>query len=181
MVRFLKTATDPALTPVFVHCQYGSDRTGMMCAAYRVVVCGWSNDEAIDEMVNGGFGFHRQWQDLVEFIRRLDVDRIKKQLQAQEGHSSQPAFESKLGTVTMFHDIFSAITPCKNTRKHGNCPWFSENMVAVPGFPSLVFRFSPHPPLSPSPTLPIPPSPTPPIPHSSPLPVLAFILRLFSL
>ena len=34
-VRFLKIVTDKSRTPVFVHCQYGSDRTGTMCAIYR--------------------------------------------------------------------------------------------------------------------------------------------------
>ena len=42
VVKFLKIATDPERRPVFVHCQHGSDRTGVVIAAYRVVVMGWS-------------------------------------------------------------------------------------------------------------------------------------------
>jgi len=40
IVRFLKIVTDSNNTPVFVHCQFGADRTGMMCAIYRIVVEG---------------------------------------------------------------------------------------------------------------------------------------------
>ena len=83
VVEFLRAATEPRLAPVLVHCEFGSDRTGTMCAAYRIVVCGWSKEEAIDEMVNGGFGFHKQWQNLIVFVRELDVDRIKRQLGEQ--------------------------------------------------------------------------------------------------
>lgn len=79
VVRFLAAATDTNRTPVFVHCQHGADRTGMMCAIYRVAVCGWSKEDAIAEMTRGGFGFHTVWANLVEFIERLDVETIKKQ------------------------------------------------------------------------------------------------------
>jgi tyrosine-protein phosphatase SIW14 len=41
---------------VFVHCRYGDDRTGMMIAAYRMAVEGWSAADARKEM--DAFGFH---------------------------------------------------------------------------------------------------------------------------
>jgi len=80
IVRFLRIATDGTRGPVFVHCQHGADRTGVACAAYRIAVQGWSKDRAIDEMVNGGYGFHSIWGNLVTFVRRLDVDYLKRQL-----------------------------------------------------------------------------------------------------
>src|SRR3989339_303284 len=58
---FLKTVTDKTKTPVFVHCQHGADRTGLMCAIYRVAVCGWSKQAAADEMIYGGGGFYLVW------------------------------------------------------------------------------------------------------------------------
>ena len=79
IVRFLKIVTDANSTPVFVHCQHGSDRTGTMCAIYRIAVEGWSKDEAIEEMTKGGFGFHSIWMNLVTYIRKLDIDKIKNQ------------------------------------------------------------------------------------------------------
>jgi protein tyrosine/serine phosphatase len=77
-VRFLQIATNPKRTPVLVHCQHGADRTGAMCAIYRVAVQGWSREEALKEMTEGGFGFHGIWQDLVQWINALDMEEIKK-------------------------------------------------------------------------------------------------------
>jgi len=73
-------AADERRVPVFVHCEHGADRTGIACAAYRIVVQGWSKQQAIDEMVNGGYGFHRVWGNLIDFIRDLDVEYLKRQL-----------------------------------------------------------------------------------------------------
>ena len=78
VVRFLKIVTDGERTPAFVHCQRGADRTGTMCAIYRVAVQGWSKDEAIEEMTKGGFGFYTRWQNLIDYIRELDIEEIKR-------------------------------------------------------------------------------------------------------
>jgi protein tyrosine/serine phosphatase len=78
VVRFLQIVTDKDRMPVFVHCHRGADRTGTMCAIYRVVVQGWSKSEAIDEMTKGGFGFNSLWRNLIEYIRKLDVDQIRQ-------------------------------------------------------------------------------------------------------
>jgi len=77
--KFLKIATDANLTPVFVHCKRGADRTGMMCAIYRVAVQGWSKDEAIEEMTKGGYGFYSIWQNIIDYIRKLDIEKIRQQ------------------------------------------------------------------------------------------------------
>ena len=80
VVRFLKVVTDTNNLPVFVHCERGADRTGMMCAMYRVVVCGWTQQAAIAEMKNGGFGFNPVWHDLVTFVEKADVAGIKRRV-----------------------------------------------------------------------------------------------------
>jgi protein tyrosine phosphatase (PTP) superfamily phosphohydrolase (DUF442 family) len=79
MVEFLRIATKPANQPVFIHCQHGSDRTGTMCAIYRMAVQGWSKDDAIAEMTQGDFGFHPMWGNLLDYLRRLDIDRIRRE------------------------------------------------------------------------------------------------------
>lgn len=83
VVKFLRIATTPALQPVLVHCQHGSDRTGTMVAIYRVAYQGWSKARAVDEMISGGFGFHPLWQNLLRYIDRLDVESIKEQVAKQ--------------------------------------------------------------------------------------------------
>lgn len=84
VLTFLRIVTDKASQPVLVHCAQGSDRTGMMVAIYRIVVQGWSKDDALKEMVEGGYGFHPFFQDLVRYVRNLDVDSLKTRL-AQAG------------------------------------------------------------------------------------------------
>jgi protein tyrosine phosphatase (PTP) superfamily phosphohydrolase (DUF442 family) len=79
VVRFLQIVTDPKRTPVLVHCQHGSDRTGTMTAIYRIVVQGWSKEAAVQEMTSEDFGFHRVWDNLPKWIRDLDVDSIRKE------------------------------------------------------------------------------------------------------
>jgi tyrosine-protein phosphatase SIW14 len=78
VIRFLQIISDSNCAPVFVHCQHGSDRTGMMCAIYRIAVQGWSKDQAIKEMTKGGFGFHSIFKNLVKYIRRLDINKLKQ-------------------------------------------------------------------------------------------------------
>jgi len=84
IARFLQIVTDSNSTPVFVHCKHGADRTGAMCAIYRIAVQNWSKDEAIAEMVGGGFGFHKIWMNLVDDIRELEIDEIKKSAELNE-------------------------------------------------------------------------------------------------
>jgi protein tyrosine/serine phosphatase len=78
VVKFLKIVTDDTKTPVFIHCKRGADRTGFICAAYRVAVCGWSKPDAIDEMLHGGYRFSPLCLDLTDFINGLDVEKLRK-------------------------------------------------------------------------------------------------------
>lgn len=77
MLEFLRIASDPTNYPIFVHCQHGSDRTGVAIAMYRIIFEGWSKEAAIDELKNGGYGFHFVWQNIVEYLQELDVGKLK--------------------------------------------------------------------------------------------------------
>ena len=79
VLRFLQIVSDSNSLPVFVHCQHGADRTGTVCAVYRIAVQGWNKDEAIEEMTKGGFGFHSIWQNLPDYVRNLNVQNIKQE------------------------------------------------------------------------------------------------------
>jgi protein tyrosine phosphatase (PTP) superfamily phosphohydrolase (DUF442 family) len=80
VVRFLELVADGSRAPFFVHCYYGSDRTGMLCAAYRIAIQGWTKEEAIAEMTQGGFGFHAIWEDLLDYLQSLDVKKLKQRV-----------------------------------------------------------------------------------------------------
>ncbi len=67
--EFLAIVDDPEAVPVLVHCQHGADRTGTMCAMYRILRQGWTPDEAIDELKNGGYGYHSIWTNIPNFIQ----------------------------------------------------------------------------------------------------------------
>ena len=66
--------------PVLLHCQHGADRTGLVMAVYRVAEQGWSREEAMDEMLNGGYGFHSIWKNIPVFLQNADIDVIKRRV-----------------------------------------------------------------------------------------------------
>ena len=78
VVRFLQIAGNESNAPIFLHCRRGADRTGLMCATYRIAVQGWTKEQAIAEMTQGGFGFNYGYQNVVNYIRDLDIDQIKQ-------------------------------------------------------------------------------------------------------
>lgn len=47
--QFLEVAADPAQRPVFVHCQQGWNRSGILVAIYRMVAQGWPARRAYAE------------------------------------------------------------------------------------------------------------------------------------
>lgn len=76
--------------PVLMHCKHGSDRTGLMAAMYRVVVQGWSKEEALSEMTLGGFGASSGFKDGVRYMMKADIDKLRTAL--ANGECSTSAF-----------------------------------------------------------------------------------------
>ena len=66
--------------PIVFHCHHGSDRTGAVCAMYRIVFQGVSKQKAIQEMTEGGFGFHRIYKNIIRTIEKADIERIKREV-----------------------------------------------------------------------------------------------------
>ena len=65
---------------ILIHCKHGADRTGLIVAMYRIVFQNWTKEQAIDEMTQGDFGFHQIYSNIIDFIRNVDVENIKKQI-----------------------------------------------------------------------------------------------------
>ncbi len=63
--------------PVLVHCRHGADRTGAVCAAYRVAVAGWTPQDALAEMTGGGFGHSVWFPNLRSLVAGLDRARLR--------------------------------------------------------------------------------------------------------
>jgi protein-tyrosine phosphatase len=77
IVTALDILTDKNNYPIYVHCKHGSDRTGVVIAMYRIVVQGWTKAEALAEMKGGGYGFHVIWENIPEYIQKVDIPKIK--------------------------------------------------------------------------------------------------------
>jgi protein tyrosine/serine phosphatase len=77
LVRVLRRLGKKEDGPFLVHCAHGADRTGVVCALYRIVYQGWSRERAIEEMTQGGYGFHKVWKNLVRYVREVDVDQLR--------------------------------------------------------------------------------------------------------
>lgn len=75
-LRIIKSSDQPIL----VHCWHGADRTGTIVAMYRIIEQGWSKESALDELENGGFGYHSIYGNIKDYINNVDVASIKKQL-----------------------------------------------------------------------------------------------------
>jgi len=80
VIKVLKIISKKENSPFLIHCQHGADRTGVMSAMYRIVVQGWSKDEAIREMVDRSYGFHSIWSNIIEYVKNVDVEKIKQEL-----------------------------------------------------------------------------------------------------
>ncbi|MDN3504877.1 MAG: dual specificity protein phosphatase family protein [Rhabdochlamydiaceae bacterium] len=75
VIDFLKVIYNKKHHPVFIHCFHGADRTGTLCAIYRIAVQKWDKEKAIAEMKK--YGFHWWHSNLIDYIRELDIDKIK--------------------------------------------------------------------------------------------------------
>ncbi len=87
-LRAIQTAE--ANGPVLMHCKHGSDRTGLISAMYRVVVQGWSKEDALNEMTLGGFGDSSHFKDGVRYMMKADIDKLRTAL--ANGDCSTSAF-----------------------------------------------------------------------------------------
>jgi tyrosine-protein phosphatase SIW14 len=75
LAEFFMLVRQTPLQKIFVHCQYGEDRTGVFIASYRIAFEHWTADQALSEMLV--FGFNRDWHpSMVTFVHALP-DRLQ--------------------------------------------------------------------------------------------------------
>ncbi|OYU39093.1 MAG: protein-tyrosine-phosphatase [Pseudorhodobacter sp. PARRP1] len=84
IVLALQTLRDAQTSgPVLVHCTHGADRTGMIIALWRMLYQGWSRNDALDELQNGGFGFHHVWINIPRYLREVDLTALRARVKAK--------------------------------------------------------------------------------------------------
>jgi len=66
--QFLEIVNDPANQPVYVHCQGGRHRTGVMTAVYRMTNDHWTADQAFAEMKKYRFGADFLHPEFKQFV-----------------------------------------------------------------------------------------------------------------
>jgi len=67
--------------PVIVHCWHGSDRTGSIVAAYRIVFQNWTPAAALDELRHGGYGYHESWfPNIITLFENLDPVELRRRV-----------------------------------------------------------------------------------------------------
>jgi hypothetical protein len=45
---------------------------------YRLLYQGWNKADALDEMQNGGYGYHTMWKNIPVYLRDVDVEKIRR-------------------------------------------------------------------------------------------------------
>jgi len=70
VAEFLRLLRENPHKKIFVHCQRGADRTGVMVAIFRMARQGWTPEQALAEMER--FKFHGLWyRQLKGYVRRF--------------------------------------------------------------------------------------------------------------
>jgi tyrosine-protein phosphatase SIW14 len=86
LAEFFSLLRETPPQKIFVHCEYGADRTGMFVASYRIAFENWTPEQALSEML--AFGFNRIWHPGMErFVRELPARLVV-----------DPALRAALGT-----------------------------------------------------------------------------------
>jgi protein tyrosine/serine phosphatase len=77
IVAVMRELRRPENGPFLIHCQHGADRTGLMSAMYRMLEQDWSAEDALQELVDGGYGYHSLWRNIKRYVRSVDVPALR--------------------------------------------------------------------------------------------------------
>jgi protein tyrosine/serine phosphatase len=81
VVRVLRIIRKRENGPFLIHCWRGGDRVGVMVAMFRIIEQGWTKEEAIREMVHGGYRYNLVWINIIRYVKRVDIEKIRKELE----------------------------------------------------------------------------------------------------
>lgn len=67
-------------------CAYTMSRrlagAGVKASVKRLLYQGWSKAQALDELPNGGYGYHAMWKNISAYLGAVDVDKIRRLLES---------------------------------------------------------------------------------------------------
>jgi tyrosine-protein phosphatase SIW14 len=90
VAQFLKLVDDPANQPVYVHCQGGRHRTGVMTAVYRMTRDHWTADRAFAEMKKYRYGADFLHPEFKQFVHGYQPE-VQATVAASSVSSGPPA------------------------------------------------------------------------------------------
>jgi protein tyrosine/serine phosphatase len=82
VIEVMRMMKDTTKGPFLIHCQHGADRTGLMSAMYRRIYLGWSAEDALRELTDGGYGYHSIWRNIQRYVRDADVAKLRAAIDA---------------------------------------------------------------------------------------------------
>jgi protein tyrosine/serine phosphatase len=82
VIEVMRMMKDTSKGPFLIHCQHGADRTGLMSAMYRRIYLGWSAEDALRELTDGGYGYHSIWRNIQRYVRDADVVKLRAAIDA---------------------------------------------------------------------------------------------------
>jgi protein tyrosine/serine phosphatase len=77
IVQVMRELRQPQNGPFLIHCQHGADRTGLMSAMYRMLEQNWSAQDALAELIDGGYGYHSLWRNIRRYVLSADVKGLR--------------------------------------------------------------------------------------------------------
>jgi protein tyrosine/serine phosphatase len=88
VIEVMRMLRKPENGPFLIHCKHGADRTGLMTAMYRILEQGWTPDDALRELTDGGYGYHSIWSNIRRYVRSADVDKLRAAIDSPNGSTS---------------------------------------------------------------------------------------------
>jgi protein tyrosine/serine phosphatase len=88
IVAVMRELRRPENGPFLIHCQHGADRTGLMSAIYRMLEQNWSAEDALKELVDGGYGYHSLWRNIKRYVRSVDIAALRAAVDSPNGSTT---------------------------------------------------------------------------------------------